>query len=289
MIRYWCFFGAACSSLFACGSVSDQQSPGASGAAGASSAASAAGAASGGTGNAPSADQCPGSPTPLASGTSGVMLPVQIVGAGAPITTGQVVTPSVGTPYKLSLLKFYFSSPVLLESDGSRVPAQLVLANATPRPYGIALVDLDDSASQSITIAGPAGDYAGLELGVGLPPSCNDADPTTHAFPLNTDSDMYWTWGSQYMFIRVEGSLEGNGVWSSFALHVGYQQAYRAAQVMGALHLLPGASAPPTLRLDVDRLLNAPLGADTSGADSHEAPDEWVADNVANGALTLVP
>jgi len=245
------------------------------------------GTASAGAGNAGAADQCPGSPTPSPSGSVVITLPIQIVGAGAPITTGQAVMPATGTPYKLTLLKFYFSSPVLLKSDGTRVPAQLALANAAPRPYGIALVDLDDPVSQSLTIAGPAADYAGLELGVGLPAACNVGDPTTRAFPLNADSDMFWTWGTQYMFIRVEGSLQNNADWSSFTLHVGFQQAYRAAKVMGALHL--PAAAAPTLRLDVDRLLSAPTGADASGADSHEAPDEWVADNAANGAFTLVP
>ncbi|HEY5375629.1 MAG TPA: MbnP family protein, partial [Polyangiaceae bacterium] len=143
---------------------------------------------------------------PSPSGTSSVTLPIEIVGAGVPLMTGQAVTPATGTPYKLSLLKLYFSSPVLLRNDGTRVAAQLVDVNRAPRPYGIALVDLDAPASQSLTIAGPAGDYVGLELGVGLPPACNAGDPTTRAFPLNADSDMYWTWGSQYMFMRVEGS-----------------------------------------------------------------------------------
>jgi hypothetical protein len=289
MIRYGWLLGVAWSSLFACGSVSDPQSPGTAGTSSAAGISNMAGGSGAGAGGALGADQCPAAPTPAANGSAGVTLTVQIVGAGAPITTGQTVMPPAGTPYKLALLKFYLSSPVLLSGDGSRVPAQLVTANAAPRPYGIALIDLDDTASQSLTIAGPAGDYAGLELGVGLPPACNGGDPTTQAFPLNADSDMYWTWGSQYMFMRIEGSLEANGVWSSFALHVGYQQAYRAAKVLGALHLPSGAGAPPALRLDVDRLLNAPTGADTSGADSHEAPDEWVADNAANGALTLVP
>jgi hypothetical protein len=216
-------------------------------------------------------------------------LPIQIVGAGTPIVTGQTVTPATGSPYKLSLLKFYLSSPVLLGSDGTRAPAALVQANGMPRPYGVALVDLDDPASQSLIISGPAGDYAGLELGVGLPAACNAGDPTTRAFPLNADSDMFWTWGTQYLFIRVEGSRQSGVDWSTFALHVGYQQAYRSVHVMGALHLQPGAATASSLRFDVDHLLSAPAGADPTGADSHEAPDEWVADNAANGALALVP
>ncbi|HEX7452109.1 MAG TPA: MbnP family protein [Polyangiaceae bacterium] len=286
MIRHCWLLAVACSSLLACGSVSEPQSAAGAGAAGAGAAGAGA---AGLAGNAGGGDQCPASPILSPSGTSSVTLPIEIVGAGAPLTTGQAVTPATGTPYKLSLLKLYLSSPVLLKSDGTRVAAQLVDVNRVPRLYGIALVDLDAPASQSLTIAGPAGDYAGLELGVGLPPACNAGDPTTRAFPLNADSDMYWTWGSQYMFIRVEGSLGGNGAWSSFALHVGFQQAYRAVRVTGALSLTPSAVGSPKLQLDIDRLLRAPAGADPTGADSHEGPDEWVADNAANGAFTLVP
>jgi len=234
---------------------------------------------SAGAGGASSAgsEQCPALPALPADATSSLTLPLQIVGAGAPITTGQAITPATGSSYKLSLLKFYLSSPVLLKSDGTRAPAALVQANGMPRAYGVALVDLDDPASQSLTVSGPPGDYAGLELGVGLPAACNAGDPTTRAFPLNADSDMFWTWGSQYMFIRIEGSRSSGSDWSTFALHVGYQQAYRSVHVMGELHLRPGAATASGLRFDVDHLLNAPAGAAASGANSHEAPDEWVA------------
>ncbi|HEY3667769.1 MAG TPA: MbnP family protein [Polyangiaceae bacterium] len=294
MKRCLWLYGAVCLSMCACGSASSSANVAAAGAPGSAGASDAAGApnpggASGaGAGTGGGADQCPESPIPDASGSSGVTLPVEIFGAGAPLTTGQVVTPSTGTPYKLSLLKLYFSSPVLLKSDGTRVPAQLVQSNATPLPYGISLVDLDVPASQSLTLIGPGGDYSGLELGVGLPAACNAGDPTKRAFPLNADSDMYWTWGTQYMFIRIEGARGGEGAWSSFTLHVGFQQAYRVVRLTGGLRLMPGGGSPK-VHLDVDRLLNAPSGADASGADSHEAPDEWVADNAANGALTLVP
>src|SRR5450631_4405761 len=123
MIRHCRFLAVACSSLLACGSVSEPQSAAGAGAAGAGAAgagAAGAGAAEAGAaglaGNAGGGDQCPESPMPSPSGTSSVTLPMEIVGAGAPLTTGQAVTPATGTPYKLSLLKLYFSSPVLLRS-----------------------------------------------------------------------------------------------------------------------------------------------------------------------------
>ena len=282
---WWC--GVVCLSVCACGSVSDPEtvltnSGGQAGSAGEPNT-------GGGAGTAGANAECPSStPALLGAATSSVTLPVEIDGAGSPLTTGEVITPAVGNAYKLSLLKFFFAAPVLLKAGGARVPAQLVTPSGSPTPYGLALVDLDNPASQSLRIAGPPGDYAGLELGVGVPAPCNTGDPTSHVFPLNADSDMYWTWGTQYMFIRVEGTQQSASTWSNFGLHVGYQQAYRTAQLSAALHL-PSVQAP-TLHFNVDRLLLAPSNADPTGADSHQAPDEWVADNMAShGVLTLAP
>ncbi|MEP7052592.1 MAG: hypothetical protein ABJB12_19650, partial [Pseudomonadota bacterium] len=158
-------FGIACAGLCACGSASESQNASGAGgmaAAGASSSGNSGGSAgtasAGATGAGAGAagagatgaggDQCPAAPALPPGGTNALTLPIQIIGAGAPITTGQAVTPAQGVPYKLSLLKFYLASPVLLGSDGTRVPAALVQANGMSRPYGVALVDLDDPASQ---------------------------------------------------------------------------------------------------------------------------------------------
>jgi hypothetical protein len=138
-------------------------------------------------------------------------LPIEIFGAGAAITHGPI-----GHTFDGHVVQAVSAQVLSLVARAARERRHARAgsggaANITPRPYGVALVDLDDAASQSLTIAAPGGDYMGLELGVGLPAACNAGDPTTRAFPLNADSDMFWTWGSQYMFIRAEGSLESNG------------------------------------------------------------------------------
>src|SRR5450755_1427184 len=84
--RCW-FLAVACSSLFACGSVSEPQNAAAAGAVGAGAAGAGA---AGLAGNAGGSDQCPESPI-LPIGTSSVTLPIEIVGAGAPVTTGQAL------------------------------------------------------------------------------------------------------------------------------------------------------------------------------------------------------
>jgi len=227
--------------------------------------------------------ECPGATPVIASGATGrVSLPIEVTGAGATLTTGQEVRPEGAAPYKLSLLKFFLSQPVLLQADGRRVPAQLLDGAGAPRPYGLLLVDLEDPTSLSVSVAAPAGDYAGLELGIGVPAPCNGGDPTTHVFPLNADSDMYWTWGSQYLFIRVEGATQSDGAWNTFLHHVGFQPAFRITQVTGRILLDPSATTAPSLHMDIDRLLTVPTPAD--GADA------WVADNFAtHRVLTLVP
>ena len=284
-------FGLSGVLLVACGSaVSDPKPSNAAGAAGslggsgamAGSSNPAGSSGSAGSGGDPSV-QCPSAtPALLAGATGKVSLPIQVTGAGTPLATGQQVDPEGATPYKISLLKFFISEPVLLKADGSRIPGQLLDGAGTPRPYGLLMVDLEDPATLSVSLAAPSGDYAGLELGIGVPAACNGGDPTTHVFPLNADSDMYWTWGSQYLFIRVEGSAKADGAWSSFVHHVGFQQAFRITQVTGAVQLTADGASAPSLHLDIDRLLVPPTAADPT--------DVWVADNFATRrVLTLAP
>lgn len=270
--------------LSACGSTSAGGSP-------PLAAAGSAGSGSAGTGNAgasgasagSSGELCPsGEPGVLAGATARVNLPIRVSGSGAPLTTGQVVTPTSGSPYRLSLLKFFVSQPVLILPTGARVTAQLLNAAGTPRAYGLLLVDLDDPTSAALNLAAPPGDYAGLELGIGIPQACNGGDPTLRSFPLNADGDMYWTWGEGYMFIRIEGTEQANGAWTPFAHHVGFQQNFRLAQVTGVIHM--SAGTPPALQVDIDRMLAPPAGS------VPDPSDAWVADNMSShGVLTLSP
>jgi hypothetical protein len=270
--------------LAACGSTSAGGSPqlAAAGGPGASSAGSSnAGAAGASAGS--SGELCPSDkPAVLAGATARVSLPIRVSGSGAPLTTGQVVTPTSGSPYQLSLLKFFVSQPVLILPTGARVAAQLLNAAGTPRAYGLLLVDLDDPTSLALNLAAPAGDYAGLELGIGVPEPCNGGDPTLLSFPLNADGDMYWSWGARYMFIRIEGTEQADGAWTPFTHHVGFQQNFRLAQVTGAIHTSSGT--PPALQVDIDHMLALPAGT------VPDASEAWVADNMSShGVLTLVP
>jgi hypothetical protein len=205
----------------------------------------------------------------------------------APLSIGSPAASQSGTEYNLSLLKLFLSEPVLVDANGHESKAQLVGADGKPLPYGIQLVDADDLATQLLHVAAAQGSDVALLFGVGVPAACNAVSSASAVYPLNPDSEMFWTWGSQYLFVRIEGSLRTppSAQWSTFFHHVGYDQAFAKVSVAGAITV--GASGVgPTLSLDVDRMLGSNGSEMPSG--KHDVPDGFVSDNLENNqAFTL--
>jgi hypothetical protein len=232
---------------------------------------------------------CPG-PTPARAPLANagrIDLPVTITINGAPADVGVAGAGRDGREYRLSLFKFFVSEPTLVAASGLEAPAQLVSAEGAPLPYGLHLVDADDPTTQQLHLATDMGSYTALRLGVGVPAACNAMPVTNQVYPLNPDSDMFWTWGSQFMFIRIEGSTRtsSSGEWAPFLYHVGYDPAFVSLTIPGAIQVGPGGSGP-TLSLDIDLMLAN--GSEPLPAPKHAVPDGWVVDNLeANQAFTL--
>jgi hypothetical protein len=214
-------------------------------------------------------------------------LPVRITINGAAAEVGVPGAGREGREYRLSLFKFFVSQPALVTAEGAEAEAQLITAEGAPLPYGIHLVDADDATTQVLRLATDAGSYTALRLGVGVPRACNWISTTDSIFPLNPDSDMFWTWGSQFMFIRIEGSTrpDSTAEWTSFLYHVGFDPAFATLTIPGSLQVGPSGSGP-TLSLDVDLMLAT--GDDPLPPPKHAVPDGWVVDNLeARQAFTL--
>ncbi|HKY38465.1 MAG TPA: MbnP family protein [Polyangiaceae bacterium] len=232
---------------------------------------------------------CPGpSPVSLPLASSGrVDLPVTITINGAPAEVGAAGAGRDGREYRLSLFKFFLSESALIQSDGQEIPAQLLTAQGTPAPYGVHLVDADDPTTQLVRLSTAMGTYTALRLGVGVPAACNAIRGTDQVYPLNPDSDMFWTWGSQFMFIRIEGSTRPgiDGEWSPFLYHVGFNPAFASLTIPGAI-TAGSTSTGPTLSLDLDLMLAT--GGEPLPSPKHSVPDGWVVDNLENNqAFTL--
>jgi hypothetical protein len=166
-----------------------------------------------------------------------------------------------------------------LDGAGAEAPAQFLGEDGLPLPYELQLVDADDPATQLLRLSAASGNYTALRFSVGVPKACNWMSSTAAVYPLNPDSDMFWTWGSQFMFIRIEGSSRpsASGEWQGFTYHVGYDSAFTRLTVPGALEVGAGAVGP-ALALDIDLMLAT--DADGLPSPQHSVPEGWVVDNL---------
>jgi hypothetical protein len=229
----------------------------------------------------PSSPVCPpAAPARLATHTAELRLPVALHAAGKPLVLDREVVRSDGVAERLLLVRVFLAEPRLLRADGTRVAAQLLDPQGKPAPYGLVLLDAESPGSLMLTLAAPPGAYTGLEFGVGVPEVCGEGKPTSKVAPLNADSDMYWPWGGQYLFVKVEGQVQEKGppaFWGGHRLHMGMD--YRTARLEGPL------SAPamtPGLVLDVDAFVR-PDPVTREPVPHFGAP--WVADRISAGEV----
>lgn len=224
---------------------------------------------------------CATAPPPLA--THGrIDVPVKLVVGSAPLAMGAALAGGDGAEYQLSLLKLFLSEPAFVDGAGNAVPAQFLSADGKPAAYGLHLLDAADAATQTLRLATTPGSYTRLELGVGVPEACNRASSTSLVYPLNPDSEMFWTWGSQFMFLRLEGQQRHvDAAWSSLVLHVGYAASFAHVQAVGAVTV--GVGVPgPSLYFDLGKLLEN--SGEAVPNSSHTAPDGWVPDHLETRA-----
>ncbi|HET9959146.1 MAG TPA: MbnP family protein [Polyangiaceae bacterium] len=246
--------------------------------------------ASGGQGASGSATECPETPARPPSAGARLELPVRFTSGGVPLTVGEPAHDSLGEPYRVTLLKIFLSRPELETETGERVPAAFADVAGNPLLYGLHLLDLEDVEPKLRMIVAP-GQYTALHLTVGLPEGCNGGDPTRRKFPLNADSDMYWSWGSSYLFVRFEGQSLGEPT-HGFSYHLGALgegSEPRGVRLEGAL--LVGESGGPSsiaISLDVGKVI-APAPEDSASVGPHQISAPWMLDHIGQDAFSLGP
>lgn len=254
--------------------------PSAGGSSGAPGGSSASGAAPlAGMGGSSGSIGCEGATPAPAPQPGRLELPIKLTIGSSPAVIGASATAPSGREYQLSMLKLFLTQPVLVDAAGNEAPGQLVGPDAQPLPYGVQLIDLADPNSQVWRIAAAEGTYRKLRFGVGVPQGCNSPSNSNLVYPLNPDSEMFWSWGAQFMFVRVEGTTRSgpSEELGAFFYHVGFDAAFAHVTVEGALSV-SGVSQGPTLVLDVARMLATDAG--NLPAPQHNVPDGWVADNL---------
>lgn len=110
-------------------------------------------------------------------------------------------TNAAGEAYTITTFKYYISNIQLKKTDGTTY--------TVTKDSSYFLVD-ESAPSQLITLDDiPAGDYSGLSFVVGVD-SLKSTAPLAERKgvldPAGDGADMYWTWNSGYIFLKMEGT-----------------------------------------------------------------------------------
>jgi len=165
--------------------------------------------------------------TPDAPDTTPVPVTVKFAAqiGGTDFACGQDY-PSIGSAsstFTAADFRFYITN---LKLSGTSGDVDVTLDTDDFQNDGVALLDFEDGTSScqngdagthtAVTGTVPPGTYTGVSFTVGIPFEQNHLDVGTSTAPLNVPA-MYWTWAGGHKFIRIDGTVGGNG----FNLHLG--------------------------------------------------------------------
>jgi hypothetical protein len=179
---------------------------------------------------------------------------------------GAPVTLSRGVEATTTKARMLISQLALIDTAGTRHPAELVDSSGTRLEYGVASVDLERPESLALSFRIEPGEYRALALGIGVPRQCesgrtlNHADASKMNAPLDVDSDMFWSWDPGYVFLKFEGQLGPASARESFFFHVGGDERFVQFELPGAFSVTSEGGELPALVADVDRLLTTSSG-----------------------------
>ncbi len=197
---------------------------------------------------------CPPAPTLEPAQTARLSLRAPVEFGAAPLDLGSSVSAPSGSSYKLTFFAYYVGNFRLLDGAGASHPATLVNASDQPLPYGLQLVNMDDTASEQLRLAVAPGNYRALRFAVGVHQACNAIAQDQRGWPLTIETEMNWGW--TMLHLRLEGFVSSSARSSGFMYHVGFPQEYRTVELESALDLSQGA-LEKTLPLAADQLLGA--------------------------------
>jgi len=183
------------------------------------------GTASGGAGATDS--DCAEHPTPLRAQGTVLSLAITPTLAGKLFEFGQPNALADGGSLVPLNFRFYVSKIQLLKSSGDPVPVDLITTTGELEPYGVHLFNAEDEETSRVRVLAPAGDYVGIDFGLGIKLGCNQQAPSTLDEPLSDVSQMTWPHTRGFLFLRYEGrytAADGSAVTPSdipSAVHMG--------------------------------------------------------------------
>lgn len=148
--------------------------------------------------------------------------------AGTQVFLGSLIPVNDSTEALIESVRFYYSHLRLLDEDGDTVDLA-----------GYGFFDLAETNipgfpdRRTVTYKIPDEEYTALIFNLGLDSAQNYSDPSLFPSddPLSAATGMYWTWGTQYRFIMMEGRANapgtvGTGGDQAFSYHPGGNHLY---------------------------------------------------------------
>lgn len=165
---------------------------------------------------------------------------------GTPLALNDVYTDPTGKRLKITDFKFYLSNLEVVDQSG--LPTQI---------KEVELVDASDAATQTMSAEIPVGTYHTLQFGVGLDEVLNASDPSDFdaSSPLSTLAQMYWSWASKYIFLKMDGYGDSTGTGSlsiPFVYHTGLDSLYFSKSFASQnIAITAGQTTTYTISLDL--------------------------------------
>jgi hypothetical protein len=154
---------------------------------------------------------------------------------------------------KFNTIKYYISNVKLRKTDGTWWSA----------PESYYLVDASNSSSAILSINDiPKADYNSISFLIGVDSTRNVSGAQTGA--LAVSNNMFWSWNTGYIFVKVEGRYELTGapnepLMDSYSFHMGDDPLYRVLHFnTGNVSLAEGDARTFNIEVAVDSVFNGP-------------------------------
>lgn len=153
----------------------------------------------------------------------------------------------------IELIKFYLSDVSFTNKNNEDI-----ITNE------IELIELDNTGKAMFEVKIEAGIYSAIKLGIGVPKSLNEANPSdfkTIGHPLNITNNTYWGMNTMYRFVMVDGRYFDNGEFkNTFSYHTGHNESYRTVELTKSFTFEKKESYEETIFLDISKILEGPDG-----------------------------
>lgn len=157
-------------------------------------------------------------------------------------------TNASGETYNITKFNYYVSNIVLLNEDGSEY--------TVPKDDSYFLIQEDNASSTVVELEDvPAGNYKGIKFIAGIDSlKCTAPveERTGVLDPAGAGADMYWSWNSGYIFLKMEGTSTASTM-GDYMYHIGGFGGYSSATINNIKTIeltIPGGSTA-TVRKDI--------------------------------------